>query len=269
MSRNLFSEMRHRHSTWYLCTLGFSLFALVCAVAGLIDDRLFQGVSTWNKPFKFSLSIAIYFATLNWFAALMPENYFASTKGKLLTMVPVICAVLEVGYISLQAARGEASHYNTTSALYGTLYSLMGLGAILLVSACLWMGTSILRHNGTSNVWVLSVGLGLIGTFVLGGGFGGYLGSAPGHWVGGAATDAGGLPLVHWSRSGGDLRVAHFFGMHAMQIIPAIGALVLLLQQRKWLTRGTGQVTLVCASIVFVAFCTATFVQAIQGKPLV
>ena len=42
------------------------------------------------------------------------------------------------------------------------------------------------------------------------------------HTVG--APDGGpGLPVANWSENHGDLRVAHFIGLHGMQIIPLIG----------------------------------------------
>jgi hypothetical protein len=36
------------------------------------------------------------------------------------------------------------------------------------------------------------------------------------HWVGGALTDSGDLPLAQWPHSSGDLRVAHVFSIHTM-----------------------------------------------------
>jgi len=241
-------ELRHRHSGWYFWTVTYFLLAAGCLGASLIDERLFQGVSVWHKPFKFALSIAIYFATIGWFASLMPAAYFNTLRGKLLSNIPI--------------------DFNYSTPFTSIMYALMGVGAGLLVAVCLWMGASILRHRGTSDIWVLSVGIGLIVTFVLGGGFGGYLGGANAHWVGGDATDAGGLPLVNWSRTGGDLRVAHFFGMHAMQVIPLLGAGLISLTNAGKLTDTQGRLILICASIVFAAFCTATFVQALNGSPL-
>jgi sugar lactone lactonase YvrE len=37
---------------------------------------------------------------------------------------------------------------------------------------------------------------------------------------------ANGIWLMKWSRDGGDLRVAHFFGTHAMQVLPLLTALL-------------------------------------------
>ena len=55
----------------------------------------------------------------------------------------------------------------------------------------------------------------------------GELASMDSHWIGGTASDKQGLWLLGWSRDGGDLRVAHFFALHAMQLIP-LAALVSL-----------------------------------------
>ena len=105
----------------------------------------------------------------------------------------------------------------------------MGLGAVTLSSTALVLGLLVARSTGyaLAGALKLSIVLGLVLTFLLGTGFGAYISAQlNGHWVGGSLSDAGGLPLVKWSRDGGDLRVAHFFGIHAMHFIPAFGLAV-------------------------------------------
>ena len=255
-------SLQQRHSQWFRTTVIMVALTLVCAGLLYIDERTLNGVSVWTKPFKFSLSLAVYFATLAWFAPLMPADYFATARGRVLTWVPIACGVFEMAYIIFQAGQGQHSHFNVNTPFHATMYSLMGGGAALLVAMCLWMGVTILRVHGTRDPFVLAVGLGLIATFVLGGGFGGYLGSQTGHWVGGTASDAQGLTLVRWSRDGGDLRVAHFFGMHAMQVLPLLGALI-----QATVARRTGVILVVLATLAYGALTAWTFVQALRGVP--
>ena len=42
-----------------------------------------------------------------------------------------------------------------------------------------------------------------------------------GHTIG-APDGTPGLPLVNWSRTHGDLRIPHFFGLHGLQAIPLL-----------------------------------------------
>jgi hypothetical protein len=258
-----FAALYLRHTLWWQAALAFTALMVLCGVFGSLDGRTFNGVSVWVKPFKFSLSIAVYFASLAWFAPLLPNGFIESRKGRWMTLLPIVCAVFEIVYIVLQASRGEASHFNLTSPLRAAMYSLMGFGAIVMVAVCLWMGVLVLRTR-RDDPYAFSVGVGLVLTFILGGGFGGYMGQHMSHWVGGTQSDAAGLWLMKWSRDGGDLRVAHFFGMHAMQVLPIFAALL----PRAWPARLAIGVV-VGAAAVYAAITTFTFVQAIHGLPFV
>ncbi len=251
------------HRSWALCAAVFLLLAAAFLALSAVDTRLFNGVSVWSKPFKFALSLSVYFATLACFAPLLPAGYFATLRGKVLTWLPIACAAFEIVYIALQAALGEASHFNETTTLHSAMYSLMGVGAVTLVAMCVWMGVSILRHRGVSDPYVVAVVAGLTMTFLLGGMFGGYMSSQPSHWVGGVVSDANGLWFFHWARAGGDLRVPHFFGMHAMQILPIMALPMAGRQSRS---------ALICVLLItttYAAFTICTFLQAIVGKPFI
>lgn len=270
-----FNVWRNRQQVWFDTGLLFVGLLALCACLSLIDDRTLAGVSVWSKPIKFCLSLFVFFGTLAWFADMLkpaagtvpnPDalDYFQTKPGKVLVWVPVVAAIFEIAYIVFQAAMGEASHFNTSSTFTAVMYSLMGFGAVLLVGCCLWLGCKILGRHGFHDPYVLAVGVGLILSFVLGGGIGGYLGNSSGHWVGGTPNDALGTPLFNWSMDGGDLRVSHFFGLHAMQALPLFA--LMLPQQWSRVVRWTLVVFFGCG---YAAWTLATFVQAVNGQPLI
>ena len=76
------------------------------------------------------------------------------------------------------------------------------------------------------------------------------------HTIGGADGSAG-IPLTNWSKTYGDLRIAHFLGMHALQVIPILSYYVV--QNVK---------VVVVVAIIYGLMTAAIFVQALQGKPL-
>lgn len=259
---NYFASWRDVHPAWSYCAAGYTLLMVACLIAGAMDDRMLYGVSVWTKPFKFSMSIATYFATLVVFAQYAPRGFFATWSGKTMTSIPVVCALFEMIYITGQGALGEPSHFNVGTTYHAIMYSLMGLGATMMVLVLPWMAVVLARANSMAEPLMLAIVVGLVLTFILGGGFGAYMSNQGGHWVGGAASDAQGIALMKWARDGGDLRVAHFFGMHAMQALPLFAWLL----PRKIPNRYA--LTLVVAFAAgYSAFSWATFNQAVQGQP--
>ena len=249
---------------------GLALLAVSLPTLGLalLDERLFQGVSVWLKPWKFQVSVGVFLLTLALFMGWLPRAALRSRAAKYVVWAAVCSGLFEVAYISLQGAQGLASHFNTATRLSALLYQLMGLGAVTLSSTALVLGLLVARSTGyaLAGALKLSIVLGLVLTFLLGTGFGAYLSAQPsGHWVGGSLSDAGGLPLVKWSRDGGDLRVAHFFGIHAMHFIPAFGLAV----HRLRLANSAERVAVWMFAAAFAAFSAWTFSQALAGGPLI
>lgn len=104
--------------------------------------------------------------------------------------------------------------------------------------------------------------LGLVLTFVGGAGAGIAISQHGGPTFGAIAGGAV-LPLLGWSATGGDLRVAHFLGIHAQQLLPLFGALVGLLH----LQFGRAAVWLV--SGVYAVLIVLAFKLAYAGVPLI
>jgi hypothetical protein len=259
---------RYRHAL--VLALGFQLaLAVPSLLAFGLDDRLINGVSIWIKPLKFQASLVMLMATLLWLAPIVMASARAGVFFRLAAFIAALTSVGEILYISLQAARGRASHFNDETAFEAAAYSVMGAGAALLVLSCLVIGVYILRRPrpdiGTGfrigAGWGLVVGslLTLVTAFALGSG----QIDGPGHWVGGIRSDVGGLFLFGWSRSGGDLRVPHFFATHIMQALPLAGLAADRLAPRH---AGTVITLAIAAGIAVIA---ATFVQAVQGVPFI
>lgn len=240
------------------------LLAMVPTLAAmLIDPRTVNGVGVWVKPFKFQLSIIVHFWTVALFLDLLPDRVRARALVRSLVTAMVIAAIFEIAYIMLQAAKGEASHFNETTLFAMAMYNLMGLGALTLVVATAIFGAMVLRHRPADDVRSLAAGLGLVLGGVLGGLSGLYMSVQSGHWVGTPGGDAAVIPLFGWSLAVGDLRVAHFLGLHAMQALPVVA----LLAGRVVPADGRKAVILL-AAVAWTALTVATFLQAVLGMPL-
>ena len=230
--------------------------------AALLDDRLLNGISVWSKPLKFELAMSVYFATLAWFWGYLPDIRRVGRFINGYAVATVAAGMFEIAYIILQASRGVASHFNNSTLIESAAYSLMGAGAILMTGMSLVLGIALARHSrgDLAPAFRLSVVLGLVLTFVLGTGAGMAIAVNNGHWVAAAHTDVGGFPIFGWTRTGGDLRVGHFFGIHAMQMLPLLGLLV-------GAGRRHGRAIIWGGAAVLTVFTVATTVQAWLGQP--
>lgn len=247
---------------------GFILLALMAPtfIALGIDDRTLNGISVWIKPLKFQFSVALYLLTLAWFVGALPEETRRGRTVRILVTLALAASTFEISYIALQAARGLASHYNVADPFHQLMYTLMGIGAVTLTAASPALAVLLLRHRpqAWSTAFWLSVLLGLTLTFMLGVGSGSVLSAGNGHWIGGVRTDATGVPVFGWSRTGGDLRVAHFLGLHALQIMPVLG-----LVAERWARGRTASFIVCAAALAYGAATLFVFVQALRGIPFI
>jgi hypothetical protein len=245
---------------------GFAVLMVAAMVptiaAYLIDGRQLYGIDVWTKPLKFEVSLAFYFGTIAWLWDALAEDRRNGRLLKVFASVAVGAATVEMIYIIVQAGRGVASHFNETTTVEAILFPLMGLGALAISALAAALAVAVARGGraGLAPAYRLGIVLGLAVSFVLGVSAGLVIARNGGHWVGAPHTDAGGLPIFGWTRSGGDLRVAHFFGLHAMQFIPIVGWLA----TRRGRS-GTWAVWLAAAALT--GLTAFTLWQALHGVP--
>jgi hypothetical protein len=250
---------------------------VVSLVALVVDDRLIAGAPAWLKPLKFGVSGA----TFLWSIAWMTQGL---RRTRLLRVAEALIGVTIIGeilVIMVQAARGQLSHFNVDTPLDSTLFAAMGGGI-----ATVWVLTMLVlvlhvRTRPTDRALAFAFRAGLL-LHIVGAGVGWVMtqprpqqldamqrGAHP--FVVGAHTTGGqdggpGLPLTRWSREHGDLRVPHFVGMHALQLLP-----LLLLGVRATRGRRTDRKELAVlgavGGVAYLLFAGALW-QALHDYPL-
>lgn len=258
-----FRELYRRQAQLAIAAAISLLAILPCLMAMLVDTRTIHDINVWIKPTKFLVSFVIYYATLAWAFAYLPKAQQSSRAGRFVIRGAIAVGLLEMTWLMLAAANGVPAHFNSGAVVWQVAYGLAGVGALLLITVILVQGMMIARQRAVPVApamrWALVAGavIAFTGTLIAAG----FLSVNGGHWVGGQPTDANGLLLMGWSRTGGDLRVAHFFALHAQQFVPAIGGLLAAARVPY------ARVGVVLGSAAYVGLIVFTFVQALQGEP--
>lgn len=237
-TRSLLSGVR-AHRPLFLLAAVMAAVAAVAFVGLLVDDRTITGIPLWAKPFKFATSIAIYALTFGWLIGQLRRGrrvaWWAGT-------VAAVFLAVEMVVIVGQALRVTTSHFNNTTPMDTSLYDLMA-GSI----AAVWVATLVISLLLFANpgpdrarniairagamISLIGMALGFLMTIPSAAQIEADTGIVGAHTVG--LDDGGpGLPLLGWSTVGGDLRIPHFVGMHALQLLPLLLIVLELLSRR-------------------------------------
>jgi hypothetical protein len=243
---------------WAAATGGL---AILCGLALLIDAAPISGLHPAVKPLKFAIATATMLGSL---AVLLPRLSAAPLVRLGLGWVLVGCLLLELGPILIQALRGRASHFNTATTLDAAMWRVMGATIVVLTLTMLAVAilATVRPLRGldalTTTAWRAGVWL-----FLLAAISGAGMGGRGAHTVG-AADGGAAMAVTSWSRVAGDLRVPHFFALHAFQVLPLVGYAVAALPIAptvRW-------AILLVAIAAQAAVAVATLVQAFAGRPL-
>ena len=246
-------ELKVRNDVLFYFGLLCLLLSVICIVLTKTTSTQIHGVNAWFKPFKFAISLGLYSWTMAWYC-----HYLSDFNTSPFNWTVIILFGLELLYIIFQASKGELSHYNSSTPTYSLLYSLMSLIAavVTLYTAYIGLLFFIQSFPDLPSYYVWSIRLGII-IFVVFSFEGGLMGSRMNHSVG-AINDNSNMWLIGWSKTVGDLRVSHFIGMHALQLLPLLSFYIFKN------TKAT-----IVISILYAGLAVATLVQALNGKPLI
>jgi hypothetical protein len=219
--RALAGEFRRRDPLLFWTGAAPLLLIPLMGVAALFDERLVTGINPWVKPVKFTVAGAVYLLTLAWF---MPDLPASARARRRVSKVVAYSMLAELALIVTQAARGTASHFNDRAPFDFAVFGLMGLLIMANTAAVVYATWRFWRAGaGLPPPYLWGVRLGLL-IFLLASFEGFAMVRLNAHSVG-VADGGPGLPFLNWSTRGGDLRVAHFVGLHALQVLPLVGHL--------------------------------------------
>jgi hypothetical protein len=257
------------------------LLTLAATLVGLLlDPRVITGAPAWLKPAKFAISISIYSFTLIWLLGFVQGR---PRLVRLVANVTTVALVVEIVLIVAQAARGTTSHFNVATPLDSAIFSIMGLFIIAAWAMNLLAAALLIfqRLPDPAYAWALRLGLllTLVGAAVgilmvmptsaqlAAAAAGANMTIAGAHSVG-VADGGPGLPLVGWSTTGGDLRGAHFVGLHALQALPLLGWLLTLPKAQR-LRAGHRLALVWTAGLSYLGLIGLLTWQALRGQPLI
>jgi hypothetical protein len=250
---------------WTLTVVSIIFVGLGMAWA-LVDARQVNGAAVWMKPLKFSLSFVVLFGTI---ALIEPRLSGKVREGWPLRIIGWVMAAAflsEMAYITYQAALAEPSHFNVATPFNRMMYEVVMAGGAVSLVVCIGLIGWLVKSDPSANLGPgLREGIvvGFMTSFVLTMITAGYLGANGGHFVGPHPAGAAVLPLFGWSGVTGDLRAAHFFALHAMQVLPLLGL---------WLDLRGVRAPVRSVQLWALLYCTLTFAifaQAVMGLPLI
>ena len=267
-----------RFLTWSF--VGSIVLFLATIVLSIFDSRLVTGAPVWVKPMKFAISITLYTGTLAWLLS------YVEGHPRLVRWIGGLTALgflVEIVGIFIQAARGVRSHFNVGTPFDSIIFGLMGWFVMVIWVMNIVTAVLLMRQKMDNQPFAWALRLGLLVTAV--GAILGFLMTSPtaeqlsameagevvtvmgAHSVG--VEDGGaGLPFVGWSTEGGDIRPAHFVGLHALQLIPLLGIFVNR-RYGKRLSNGRRTALVVTGGLGYLGMVLLLLWQALRAQPLI
>ena len=266
------------HRPLFALAVAMAATAVVAIVGLVVDDRMITGLPLWDKPLKFAISVGIYSLTFGWLIGQLRRGrrvaWWAGT-------VAAVFLGVEMVVIIGQALRYTTSHFNVSTPFDAAIWSVMASSIAVVWVATLVIAVLLFASPGPDPARNLAIRAGavisLIGMAL------GFLMTIPSaaqitaddgivgaHTVG-LADGGPGLPLLGWSTVGGDLRIPHFVGMHALQLLPLL-LIVLEVLSRRFGTLRDDAVRarlMGLAAIGYAALVAVVTWQALRGQSIV
>ncbi|MFK7800840.1 MAG: hypothetical protein AB8G95_04340 [Anaerolineae bacterium] len=260
-------------------TIGYVLLVGFCLIGLVIDGRTVLGEPVWIKPLKFAISSVVYCGTIAWMMTYVVNRRWV---GRTIAGASAFFMVIEIACVVIQASRGVRSHFNFSTDLDAAIFGVMGLMITALWAVNFILIIVLMFQPFKDFAFKTSLILGMI-VALIGGAIAmpmlnqttaaqqaiedsGERSSFQGGHTLGAEDGGEGLPFVGWSTTHGDLRPAHFLGLHGLQLIPLLGMFI----NRRWSQFTVGRRTFMVfiGAMAYLGIMYALFQQAMNQLPI-
>ena len=225
----------------------------------LLDHRTISDERVALKPIRFVVSIGIYLFALSWIFNFVRIDRIHSLRPRSAVFIAVIGCAWELMCIVFQAARARRSHFNRSTLFDRLIFLSMGLMAVAFIGAGLPLviEISLNPRKGSSTVMIAAIVFGYLTTLILGTLTGLWMSRISNHTV---SQKAERFPVLGRNLSGGDLRISHFFSIHALEIFPlfAFGL--------SRLNAGYQMTLFALVASGYVAVTVLLFISSVRGK---
>ncbi len=110
-----------------------------------VDPRTIDGVSVWAKPLKFELALAIHAGTLALVVSRLSLSLQTGFYLQGVALAFLAACTIEMGWIIFQAAQGQHSHFNESTAFHRAMFSVMAFAAVIITAAALAVASVVWR----------------------------------------------------------------------------------------------------------------------------
>ncbi len=211
--KDLIEHIKTGDRTLYVTGFVHLIFAILFFVLTFIDQRTIPYENVWMKPFRFAVSIFLF----TWAYAWITRFYTYKRLVSIINYLIAICMFIEIALIGMQAFRGAPSHFNITTPFDAAVFSIMGgmIGFTAVLLGILFVLFTFFERGGEAYRPAIIWGMIL---FLLGN-FTGYLMVKNFGAITGDSLSTSGWFITNWNPAAGDFRIAHFLGLHGVQVL--------------------------------------------------
>lgn len=246
-------ELKKRNTILFYLGMGLTTIFLGFIVAFGIWNKPIDQIFYWLKPFKFSISFAIYVFTLGWFLEYL-NPILGEKKVRQLSAWFALLITIEMMVIFLQGWQVSVSYASLqlspqTNELIKSILSFFGNATLVINPAfAIYIASLFFRRihlEPRSYLWGIRIGFVL---FIFSCCLGGFLMLQYGHLP--PNSNQLGMPFTQFGSVRDNLNSLHFLGIHSLQIFPLCGYYLSDFKKGKsviFFSAGT----YVCASVFF------------------